>query len=766
MLLPKSTFLLATVLVTQFFQLGHAAAINAPQIRAEAGSSDATQALEHWKKNETPLPSYFDDDDAGKNFENSGTANWYNQWIVDKVKELPDDYQRLGEATFFAVQVMGISEKFNCSLARNGCEKMPDTSSIIRHFLQNETSSPGSAMETSRRVNFVFERMNSFVKASKIYHDNLEVAKTQLMTKIPNLVQSFTPQKKLEADINCQVFKTFIDLAWSLLQWQVSSQTGGWSTLAGLAGPPGAIVAGGIGQLGAFVSFGITVTQKMIDMGVEIDKMKKQAGSHVVDMGEDFELRMESGYVEGICNEKDDNAVKRDQLQAHIGKLFPLLKLISEGTMQATLSGNSSALASSGISFLASTIARPSINRAMGQMSAGLSLYEGRIAQLYEEIYISYAWANSQCYVTMNYFDQKTYDNHCANKKPWWNQKSRYCDPATGLVAQAQCWTNRKKDNQEVELIGIDALKDSNMNISQVLEDSVKNYRQFGAKGARPTELVKGDPLHFDFLLNRNSSLANLPTCYSPLLTLEGFQNRKGSGGMKTRNQNFPPTCGPYASNETKAFMDRLGLGYNQSHFAEKDTVELMETIVTHNARNFSPFERFMSFCEMGIQFPTVKHGVGKETAFLAHRYRMGRGKSQYCDAIKEETRTMVPREANRWFCTDSQTSKKLFAEERNWADNVVPFMKSHARLCKDWKPSIYTLDEPDVGRWQGSFGKMKMPKDIPYVDFSQYRPEQKDASDKDLDNMANTTETQTEEVNKKLIPEDSPILSDCYDFV
>lgn len=175
-----------------------------------------------------------------------------------------------------------------------------------------------------------------------------------------------------------------------------------------------------------------------------------------------------------------------------------------------------------------------------------------------------------------------------------------------------------------------------------------------------------------------------------------------------------------------------------------------------------------MAFCEMGIRFPTVKdaNGLGRETWFFAHRYKISRGGSQYCDAIKEETKKMVPREANRWFCTDSQTAKKVFAEERNWADNVVLFMKSRARLCKDWNPSIYTLDEPEVGRWQGSFGKMKMPKDVPHVDFSQYRPEQKGASEQEFDKMANTTESQVEEANRKPIPEDSPILSDAYDLV
>lgn len=89
----------------------------------------------------------------------------------------------------------------------------------------------------------------------------------------------------------------------------------------------------------------------------------------------------------------------------------------------------------------------------------------------------------------------------------------------------------------------------------------------------------------------------------------------------------------------------------------------------------------------------------------------------------------MTPRTATRYFCTDSETARKIFAEERNYADSLVPFMESHARLCGDWLPALYGFDEPDVGLWDDKYGNMKLPKDIFHVDYSQYHKGEKNAT-------------------------------------
>ncbi|KAE8445361.1 hypothetical protein EG329_013483 [Mollisiaceae sp. DMI_Dod_QoI] len=712
----KRVGLSAAWVALYFLAQGHASPINATLTSTISTTNDAAQAVEYWYRRGTYLPSYFDD--VGDNFENSGTTKWLNEWIVRKAREFPDEYAALGEARFFGVKIMSLTTTFDCSLVHRGCNKKPGPERIIDHFMRHYPS-PERAMEMSRKVNFVFERIDSFVKVLSVQHDNLETAKTTLMTKVPSLVNSFTPTTSLEAKIICHVYETLVALEWDRLRTMVSTAMG----------PVDNGMNWGIGT-GGTAAFLITVQQQMIKLGIAIHKLKKGSSSKSVSMGEDFELRMDNSYAEGICDLNDETAVRKDQMQAHVGKLFPALQLISEATMQAVLMGNAP---ESGFSMVAAIIGRPNAKRAMEQMSAGLSIYQGNVAQMYEELYVSYALTNSQCYIKMaHYPDEKEYNSRCAPQSNWWNLQSRMCDPVQKTVAQAQCWTSRQHDNREKALIGIDALKHHNLDIQQVLRDSVDNYFEFGAKGIRPLVIGESDPLSFDYMLNLNRSLINLPVCNSKLIDVTDFDNNLLTWGQKIKNQNFPPTCGDSAASETSIFMDRLGLGSNQTKFLQEDTVELMQAIVTNNARNFSPYERYMAFCGMGIQFPNIRSGTGKELPFLMHRFKMGRAKSQYCDAIKTETQGMTPREANRMFCTNSRIAKNVFKEERDWADN--PPMISHARLCKAWSPALYSSEEPDVGRWKKEYKKLKMPTTMPKVDYTLYCKNKQAATGEELD--------------------------------
>jgi hypothetical protein len=81
--------------------------------------------------------------------------------------------------------------------------------------------------------------------------------------------------------------------------------------------------------------------------------------------------------------------------------------------------------------------------------------------------------------------------------------------------------------------------------------------------------------------------------------------------------------------------------------------------------------------------------------------------------------------------------AKKIFEEERDWADSVQPFMMSHAKLCKAWWPALYASDEPDIGIWKKEFGKMKRPKNIPRVNYDQYHMDEKDATEEELKILA-----------------------------
>lgn len=102
----------------------------------------------------------------------------------------------------------------------------------------------------------------------------------------------------------------------------------------------------------------------------------------------------------------------------------------------------------------------------------------------------------------------------------------------------------------------------------------------------------------------------------------------------------------------------------------------------------------------------------------------MDRGKSEHCDKIKEETLGMTARNAAKYFCTDSKTAKEVFEFEPDHDNSTTPFPVSHAKLCKEWNPSLYTPQTPEVGLWKGEYQKMKMPKDIPHVSYTGYYKE------------------------------------------
>jgi hypothetical protein len=165
-----SPWLLVSLLILQLLTTvaGLAATLNSTQIRASSNTSDVTQAVKYWEENERNLPSYFDD--IGDNFNKSGTVALYTPWMKEKATESPSEYQALGEMTFFAVKAMGTETTFKCSVAYRGCRNIPSTETIIQHFMRNKTLSQQEAMEMSRRVNFVFTRVNTAQLETSIFH--------------------------------------------------------------------------------------------------------------------------------------------------------------------------------------------------------------------------------------------------------------------------------------------------------------------------------------------------------------------------------------------------------------------------------------------------------------------------------------------------------------------------------------------------------------------------------------------------------------------
>ncbi|KUJ10941.1 uncharacterized protein LY89DRAFT_739920 [Mollisia scopiformis] len=270
-----------------FAFLGSSRAISISSIRANSTTSDVAAAIEHWNHYHIPLPNYFDD--KGNNFEESGTLKWYNSWMYNTAKQFPDDYKSLGESRFFAVKILNTTELFDCAIVHNGCDEKPALEHIVEYFSSNETATLKEIMENSRRK-------------------SLELSS--------------------EAAVACKVFKAMINIGFDAVRTEISSLASSISAIPGVSGP--------IGAIASFIEFKIDVAQRMLDLGIDLEKLKGSKVNSTIDFGDSFELRLANGYAHGVCDDKDETPVRKDQMQAHIGRLFPALKLMSEVTLQVT----------------------------------------------------------------------------------------------------------------------------------------------------------------------------------------------------------------------------------------------------------------------------------------------------------------------------------------------------------------------------------------------------------------------------------------------
>ena len=94
----------------------------------------------------------------------------------------------------------------------------------------------------------------------------------------------------------------------------------------------------------------------------------------------------------------------------------------------------------------------------------------------------------------------------------------------------------------------------------------------------------------------------------------------------------------------------------------------------------------------------------------------MGRGKSQVCTALDEETKDMTELEANFHFCFNSTLAKEQVFD-KEWPQNTnfyldMDAMKSHWRKCKDWEAALRYHPGPDVGTWKDLYVDMKIRTD------------------------------------------------------
>lgn len=126
---------------------------------------------------------------------------------------------------------------------------------------------------------------------------------------------------------------------------------------------------------GPIAKLPLILTERLLNLAAEIHGLKQDSIPSSVALGENFELRMDNGYLTVFCYLKDENSARKDQMQKHIGELITAHKLISEAGLQTILDGHLNSTLEGG-SFLAAAISSPAINHAMDQMSESLSIYE------------------------------------------------------------------------------------------------------------------------------------------------------------------------------------------------------------------------------------------------------------------------------------------------------------------------------------------------------------------------------------------------------
>jgi hypothetical protein len=89
--------------------------------------------------------------------------------------------------------------------------------------------------------------------------------------------------------------------------------------------------------------------------------------------------------------------------------------------------------------------------------------------------------------------------------------------------------------------------------------------------------------------------------------------------------------------------------------------------------RPMPPFTNFINQCQNNMQWPQVgKSGKKPEDLAYTYRYKLGRGASEHCGKMLNETEGMSQGEANYHFCKDSTTGKEIMSGERPHIDTEV----------------------------------------------------------------------------------------------
>jgi hypothetical protein len=200
-----------------------------------------------------------------------------------------------------------------------------------------------------------------------------------------------------------------------------------------------------------------------------------------------------------------------------------------------------------------------------------------QVTLIFHKSLITFSWKHSKCYEKcLCSKEDGSALRLCSIRDP--KALFRYCpDDGKGCACQLHCYTSiLDGPNQEVELLGRDQLELWGVDFDDVLIKSYDKYRKIDTERL-PTD--KG----FIESVELKESIFELPTCASSQISLrdEGTKGQKPKNPDESKkpgkriNQHFPCTCGNWRSDETRIFLEALGLGRFQPDYKSGAVKEL-----------------------------------------------------------------------------------------------------------------------------------------------------------------------------------------------
>jgi len=319
------------------------------------------------------------------------------------------------------------------------------------------------------------------------------------------------------------------------------------------------------------------------------------------------------------------------------------------------------------------------------------------LAQFFEKDAITQAYGGQQCFAACKLEKSiAKVDEDCPKPKDHYEKPFCSREPPYE-VCQTKCWRAKSGKNELSELYGVEFLSEYNTNETALMSEALAEQQQMGLWGASTR--------HADKVLDKVFQLGETPGSFGdtmPLCVSEYIDLNKKDG--------FPCQCGPWDSNGTKIFMEKIGLTPNDADWTSKPNMNTMINVCPQvsftdfsfikapsqkpyltNYKQFLkkrlPAARFKLFCDLNIGFPRTDRGPwgGSE------RWNFRMEKDPLCDEILPRFKGKSDIEASKWFCEKSEKLREdLQHHERSEGWGGV---QNHWDLCQSFIKKNYEKD-------------------------------------------------------------------------